>query len=177
MRLFIGINFADKQKGYLKKMQNGLAVNLEKGRPVREENFHTTLLFLGDTPADKLQELCNLLQTVAKRNAKFMTSFIDTTLFNNGCAVAKLKPTKGLLALHCDLAETLASYTKRNAAKYIPHTTLYRDAKFTMPYKEVKKTVAVLNMPFDVDEITLFESTYGATGLEYIPLTFFKLGR
>lgn len=175
MRLFIGINFEDKQKSYLKKMQNGLAAHLENGRAVSEENLHTTLLFLGDTPADKLEELCRALQNIAYRNSKFMTSFFDMAQFTNRCAVVKLKPSKGLLALQSDLAQTLAEYAKRNAAKYVPHATLYRDAKFTMPFKEVKKTISILNMPFNVDEITLFKSSWSATGTEYTPLTFFKL--
>lgn len=176
MRLFIGINFADKQKGYLKKMQNNLSLHLVTGRPVKEENFHSTLLFLGEVPNDKLQELCAELQTVALRNAKFMTSFTDTMHFNNGCAVVKLKPAKNFLALHTDLTQTLAQYVKKHlTGKYLPHATLFRDAKFDMAFREVKKNVTVLNMPFDVDDFTLFESRQSATGIEYVPLTFFKL--
>jgi len=177
MRLFIGINFEDRQQNNLKKMQQSFGNMLQSGRIIPQENLHCTLLFLGEVDANNVNDICQKLHEVSKRHGKFLTSFFDSTTFTNGCAVIKLKASKQILALQQDIEQTLTQYVKKPTNKYIPHVTIYRDAKFNLPFKEAKKNVQMLNMPFEVTNFSLFDSTRGENGMIYTPITYFNLNK
>ena len=177
MRLFIGIDFEDKQQNNLCKMQQAFESVLQNGRATRQENMHCTLLFLCEVDATKVPDICQTLHQVSKRHGRFLTSFFDSANFANGCAVIKLKATKQLIALQQDIESNLQQYTKKPTNKYIPHVTIYRDAKFSLPFREAKKTVQMLNMPFEVTNFTLFYSTRGENGMIYTPITYFNLNK
>lgn len=177
MRLFVGIDFADRQKNNLEKMQQAFMPRLVGGRPTPTANMHCTLSFLGETPLDKVDEICALLSDVAKRHKVFMTGFWDTAHFNNGCAVVKLKTGKAFDALQKDVQNAMSPFINRKSGeqKFLPHVTLFRDAVFDMSFREVKKSVTVFNFPFEVTDFTLFESARGDNGMIYTPITFFNL--
>ena len=158
-------------------MQQAFGGVLANGRIIPQENLHCTLLFLGEVDANKVPDLCNKLHEVSQRHSRFLTSFFDSANFANGCAVIKLKACKQLVALQQDVESTLASYVKKPTTKYIPHVTIYRDAKFSLPFREAKKTVQILNMPFEVTNFTLFDSTRGENGMIYTPITYFNLNK
>ena len=175
MRLFVGIDFEDRQKNNLVKMQQTFENVLTNGRATSSENLHCTLLFLGEVDANDVSSLCQTLHQVSKRHSRFLTSFFDSTHFANGCAVIKLKASKQLVALQQDIEASLEQYVKKPTGKYVPHVTIFRDAKFSLPFKEAKKTVQMLNMPFEVTNFTLFDSSRGEHGMVYTPITYFNL--
>ena len=57
MRLFVGIDFEDRQKNNLCKMQQAFESVLENGRATSAENLHCTLLFLGEVSANDVTDL------------------------------------------------------------------------------------------------------------------------
>lgn len=173
MRLFVAIDFEEKQKNNLVKTQNALAANLVKGRATPFCNMHCTLLFLGETPVERVDEICSLLTQVAQKHSPFATSFCDLAQFDNGCTVAKLKTSNAFASLQRDVAEALAFVKSKN--RFLPHVTLFRDAIWSMPFAEVKKTVHILNAPFEAKSFVLFDSTRGEKGMIYTPLTTFDL--
>ena len=177
MRLFVGIDFEDRQKNNLCKMQQAFESVLENGRATSAENLHCTLLFLGEVSANDVTDLCQTLHEVSKRHSRFLTSFFDSANFANGCAVIKLKACKQIVALQQDIESSLQKYVQKPTGKYIPHVTIYRDAKFSLPFREAKKTVQMLNMPFEVTNFTLFDSTRGEHGMIYTPITYFNLNK
>lgn len=175
MRLFVGINFEDKQQNQLLKMQAAFLPHMTNGRQTPVENLHCTLLFLGDTDSDKLGDITKKLAETAKRHSPFLTGFWDTAHFANGCTVVKLKCDKKFAALQSDIENTLD--TKQNEkGKFLPHVTLLKKSVFDMPFREVKKNVPIFNVPFEVRDFTLFLSEFTPDGMVYTPLTFFKLG-
>ncbi len=177
MRLFVGLDFADRQKNNLEKTRLAFMPHITKGRTIPTENMHCTLFFMGEVEAERVEEICRALTDVARRHEKFMTCFWETAHFHNGCAVMKLKMSKALENLQKDVATAMAPFARReeSSKKYLPHVTLLRDAEFSMPFREVKKLVPVFNFPFEVTDFTLFESTRGEKGMIYTPITFFKL--
>ena len=60
MRLFIAVAFPADVKKSLAALSESLRVGAEKARPTREENYHLTLVFLGEVedaaPAERLLE-------------------------------------------------------------------------------------------------------------------------
>ena len=177
MRLFVGIDFEDRQKNNLCKMQQSFEDVLTSGRATSAENLHCTLLFLGEVNANDVANLCQTLNEVSKRHGRFLTSFFDSSHFANGCAVIKLKACKQLISLQQDIESSLAQYVQKPTNKYVPHVTIFRDAKFALPFKEAKKTVQMLNMPFEVTNFTLFDSSRGEHGMVYTPITYFNLNK
>ena len=64
MRLFIGIEFPPTVAAALAKCQNDLRQRAERGRFKRQENFHLTLQFLGEVPADEAERISQTLKGV-----------------------------------------------------------------------------------------------------------------
>lgn len=180
MRLFVGLDFADRQKNNLEKTRLAFIPHLAGGRIIPTENMHCTLFFMGETDAARLEEICRALTDAARRHKKFMTGFWDTAHFRNGCAVVKLKTSKAFESLQKDVAAAMAPFAAKQDSgdkKYLPHVTLLRDAEFVMPFREVKKHVPVFNFPFEVTDFTLFESRRSESGMIYTPITFFNLAQ
>lgn len=158
-------------------MQRAFLPHVQKGRTTPAQNLHCTLLFLGETPADKLPELQQALSLISQKHERFVTAFCDTAHFNNGCAVAKLKADKKFVALQKEISAALARYVKNPPKKFVPHVTLFRDAAFDMPFGEVKKCVKPLNAPFEVSGFALFDSVRGKDAMIYTPIAEFELNK
>ena len=59
LRLFVGINVGDAWTEALSDTAGRLASSLDgKGRRVRPELYHVTVVFLGNQPADAVTEIC-----------------------------------------------------------------------------------------------------------------------
>ena len=62
MRLFVAVNFDDETKGRLCAVQNRIKKQAVRGNFSRPENFHLTLVFLGETAADLVPELAGIIK-------------------------------------------------------------------------------------------------------------------
>ena len=65
MRLFIAINFDQAFKASLFEIQSRIRGLSPRGSFTREENFHVTLAFLGETPAEALPRIKAALSALA----------------------------------------------------------------------------------------------------------------
>jgi len=64
MRLFIAINFDDAVKNQIINLQEKLHPQVLQGKFSKPENLHLTLVFLGETPAERLASLQKAIENV-----------------------------------------------------------------------------------------------------------------
>jgi 2'-5' RNA ligase len=81
MRLFIAVNFDEEVKRRILTVQEKIRKEAEKGTFSPPENVHITLVFLGETPEERLQEIKDAIVRSASVNGKPVPSF--TTAFSN----------------------------------------------------------------------------------------------
>jgi len=79
MRLFIAVNFNDETKQQILKVQEQLRSQSVRGNFTRPENLHLTLIFLGETPENRLDSLHSILKAVTVPS--FKISFTRTGCF------------------------------------------------------------------------------------------------
>jgi 2'-5' RNA ligase len=65
MRLFIAVNFDDQVKGRFLEAQGRIRAKSRGGNFSREENLHLTLVFLGETPGERLPEIGRIMGQTA----------------------------------------------------------------------------------------------------------------
>jgi 2'-5' RNA ligase len=63
MRLFIAVNFPDETKSRILMIQDQLRSQALRGNFTRPENLHLTLVFLGETPEEKLPAVFRVTRT------------------------------------------------------------------------------------------------------------------
>jgi 2'-5' RNA ligase len=85
VRTFIAIELDPDVRTQVSKLQSRLKDDVPPGfvRWVRPEGIHLTLKFLGDTPADKLDEIARALQTASASHAPFSLHIAGIGCFPN----------------------------------------------------------------------------------------------
>ncbi|WP_093973423.1 RNA 2',3'-cyclic phosphodiesterase [Boseongicola aestuarii] len=172
MRLFLGIDLPDTLRGALEGLQKGLP----PGRPVPWENFHLTLVFLGDVPEPLTDEL-----DLALDGMRFCLPPITLSgLGQFGSASPRaiwvgVTPLPPLEALH----RRLANAARRvgcdiPSRRFVPHVTLTRFARDTVDpiavARAFEKRGRVELPAFQPYALTLFRSHLRTDGPVYEPL-------
>ena len=177
MRLFIGIPVTQQIEKALTETQNTLKPYLEKGRFTAPENFHLTLLFLGEKepseiPAlnEKLQEevrgfgahtlRTGALGTFSKRNREIIWCGVD-----HGIDVLQ----QWYLQIYKAVLNEVPSQV------YTPHITLARQARFVKSLEALPEDCQPEHMHLPVHTIILYESTRRGGALAYVPIKEYKL--
>ena len=172
MRLFLGISLPDS----LRDAASGLQKGLPPGRPVPWDNFHITLVFLGDATDAMAEEL-----DLALDGMRFVLPEIKLSglgQFGNAEPRAVwigVLPVAALEALHRRLANTARSVgLEVPRRRFIPHVTLTRFARDTVDPSAVARAFEKrgrVELPaFQPVALTLFRSYLRPDGPEYEPL-------
>lgn len=130
-RLFIALWPDPQVRGMLREWRDGWAWP-QSASPVRTEQLHVTLHFLGNVPQLRVPELAQGLDV---RFAPFELDFGHPELWHGGIAVlAPEAVPEPLLALHGALGEALERLGLTPEARpYRPHVTLARRAGAAPP--------------------------------------------
>ncbi len=141
MRLFIAINFDDKIKDELCLLTDELKNYSVSGNFTRRENLHLTLVFIGETPSNKITSIKSAIDNIQQQ--PFDIKFAN---------IGKFKRTGGdIFWIGIDKMPALSSiYTQLynnltacgfniESREYKPHLTLSRQM--------------VLNLPLDYDNL------------------------
>lgn len=162
-RLFIGIGFTEDLPlalaPWMKKLRR---LSDEKEISVKwspPENYHVTLVFLGETEDSQIPNICRAMDRVAQKTAPFSLKLDTIDAFpeiSHGRAIyLKVQRSQKLLDLHSDLERELQRETDFG---YSPHLTLGRLRNprncrdFLSPVKDVNLG------KHHVNAFTLFES-------------------
>ena len=167
MRMFYAVNFEDYIKEELAKNLAEIKKHASRGNFTEKENFHITLLFVGETAPDTLKELKKAADNTV---AKLKPSPIEAKIENLGTfarpgdellwAGVKTNPENILAAINRTLAEELekSGIVLQKENKFSPHITLARKVEFYEGSKSAMAQIKFAPVDFAVNAITLMES-------------------
>lgn len=169
-RLFVAIKLPSEIKAILSKQQARLIGDLHL---TKRENFHITVLFLGEVAEIHLDEIIKKLEEIAKNTKSFSFIFDNIILAPpkkpRTMVWVTLKENKKYDKLVLNVYSKLKKYTKEKLrTKRIPHVTL---AKFPETEKiKLPKLNFSKNISFSATAIHLFESKPTENFSEYTHL-------
>jgi len=176
MRTFIGIEIPFEAKRKIFEVEKKIFKS-KRIKGVEINNLHITLVFLGETDENLLDELKKSLFSVANKAKPFMASIGDVDGFPeiNHARIVYLSIEKGnleIVRLFKSIEKSIGDKFKKENREYIPHITIGRVKKGRLNVKGVKFSYP----PFSVDHFTLFKSELRREGPEYTVIQRFKLG-
>jgi len=168
------------------KIYNSLksALRDEKINWVNENNIHITLKFFGETPEDKIGEICGIFDKVAARHQPF-----DLNLENAGIFGSRYDPrviwfgmaqSESVEKLAKDVLHSLKTIGfEPDGQNFRPHLTVGRikqisDKKYFQQTIDTFKTSFIQDVP--VTDFKLFESILRPQGPVYHVVETFNLG-
>jgi 2'-5' RNA ligase len=187
VRVFIAIDIDDKIRKAIADLQKKIAskVDIKKGdlKWVEPNNIHLTLKFLGEISNEQLEEVKEIVNTVAQAHQKFNLEIESVGSFGGRSAkvvwVGAGKGTDVLLALQKDLDDLLeqAGYPKEER-EFSAHLTLCR---VNHPIAGLKMSEALPQFShlrlgsISADAIYIYQSQLTPAGPNYTLLSDFKL--
>ena len=171
-RLFIGIDFNEKDKAFFALAQDVLRKYCDRGRYTQPENFHLTLKFLGLVPEAEISKLIEIINNLEVPDLILVTEHLGFFSKKRGyIAYLGFRPHQELAQLAQDLNGFLeaAGFGEPEEHLFTPHITLCRQANFLCPLVDLSKGLN-LERELAVDNITLYESINIDGVLKYRPL-------
>lgn len=176
-RLFLGVPITPEARRVIRE-----ALNLDwmPGRPVPPENWHLTLVFLGDTADEAMARLSESLR-LERLGPSFAVELGGLGAFPRAsrASILWLGVSEGAGALAA-LNDAVGRAARRagfpvEERRFTPHITLSR----VMPPGDVRpfmSRAAGLRYPMEVDGVSLFRSHLGDGPARYEELERFELG-
>ena len=181
IRAFLAVPVPGEVRATLEAAQAGLPA----GRPVAPENFHVTLVFLGEHPEPVIEDLHLALEALSA--PRFALTLNGVGLFGGGSPRlmhAAVEPEPELKHLRRKAARAAREAgIEVPSKKFTPHVTLARFPK-EMPAEDiaaihgfVARRMHLKAGPFPVERFALYRSTLGRNGAIYEELADYPLGQ
>lgn len=184
MRLFVAIDLPRDLKKEILPIAKKIAEEMPL-RLVTKDNFHLTLVFLGERDKIQLKLIIKALKSVAERSSPFTLVLKDLAVFPDS------KRPKGIwfnlggqkekiFSLYKKVIDSLLEESIRLEEKYFeysPHCTIGRfPEKIKMPGNISQKIAWVnLNKEFKIEKVVLYQSKFLPNGPRYFKLAEFGL--
>ncbi|MGJ3438782.1 RNA 2',3'-cyclic phosphodiesterase [Pseudomonas sp. Je.1.5.c] len=133
-RLFFALSLSEAQHRAIAQWRRELG--LRSGKPVPAENFHLTLLFLGDVDAAQLPALCAAVDSISRPQAPLRLVLDRLQVWPRpGVLVLEAEQTPPALRQLVYALEqaALALGIARESRDYRPHLTLAREFRGQLP--------------------------------------------
>ncbi|MCL8302216.1 RNA 2',3'-cyclic phosphodiesterase [Pseudomonas mosselii] len=133
-RLFFALPVSDEQCRALAQWRRSL--NLRSGKPVPAENFHVTLLFLGDVDAEQVPAICSAVDQLRRPVAppRLLLDRLQVWPRASVLVLEAQQAPAALLQLVYGLQQALLPLGVEAANReYRPHLTLARDFRGQPP--------------------------------------------
>jgi 2'-5' RNA ligase len=161
-RLFISVNCDDKVKNQFLSVQEKIKTQSVKGSFTRPENLHLTLVFLGETPEDKIPLITSVIDEALNPPVAPFTLVFTTA----GCFQRSNKELWWIGTEHNDIHLDILKTIRQRIAENLlskgvnfdnrplnPHITLGREIKHTSPIIIPKQEII-----FPVNRLSLMKS-------------------
>ena len=182
-RVFVAILFPSDVRTAIARQTAELRGGDPALKPVREEQIHLTLRFLGDTPRARLDEVAARLCEVAAEIEPFELDVEGAGAFPGArrpvVLWAGVRESDALETLHETVEETLVSLgLGRDDRPFHPHVTVARVRRGggTPPHLREALAGAVVRAAVRVASIALVESVLGPGGARHEVLERCRLG-
>jgi len=171
MRLFIAVNCNDETKKSLLSVQEKIKSQSLKGNFSRPENFHLTLVFLGETPEEQVPAVCAAIGEALRPPAPpFTLAFSQTGCYRHSSkelwwiGTGHSDPSLGTLKnlrqrITGGLSSAGVAFDDR---PFNPHITLGREIKHNAPIVIPRQEI-----DFSVNRISLMKSERSGGVLVY----------
>jgi 2'-5' RNA ligase len=171
MRLFIAINCNNETKKFLLSVQDKIKSQSIKGSFSRPENFHLTLVFLGETPESQVPAICSAISEALRAPAApFTLAFSQIGCFTHSgkelwwIGTERAAPSLGTLKnirqrITGGLSSAGVTFDDR---PFNPHITLGREIKHNAPIVITKQEIN-----FPINRISLMKSERSGGVLVY----------
>lgn len=176
MRIFIAVDLPEAVKKEIGRIQSFLKKAAAEVKWVKEENFHFTLKFIGETPEKKLAPVSEILEKLVQDEESFELSLKNLGVFPNFNRVRVIwlgadKGADNLKKLAQKVEENLAALGfAREEREFSGHLTLGRlkEPKNLAGLEKFLEEESLKEIPrFLVDRIKIFQSILKLTGPEY----------
>lgn len=179
MRVFIAINFSSDIQRYLYKIVQYLKQQSIRGNFTRNENMHLTLAFFGEVSSDRVEEIMQIMDQIAKESTSFeiklggLGKFVNRGESLYWCGIEENK----VLA---KLQDTLVKSLRENEflvddKPFKPHVTLARRCMIKSDMEEKLVSEKIEAMSMQVTQIELMKSEHIEGKLTYTSLGAVKL--
>ncbi|MCE1118357.1 MULTISPECIES: RNA 2',3'-cyclic phosphodiesterase [Pseudomonas] len=133
-RLFFALSVSDGQRRAIAQWRRSL--NLRSGKPVPADNFHVTLLFLGDVDAALVPAVCAAVEPLQRPDAPLRLVLDRLQVWPRASALV-LEPEQAPVALrqlvYALQQAVLPLGIEAQVREYRPHLTLSRDFRGPLP--------------------------------------------
>lgn len=179
MRLFIAIDFDKNTKSYFQTIKTKLENYCIKGRFTYIDNFHITLLFIGELEELNVPKVFKAIEEAVSRQDTFNLTLDKLGNFKKGNSNILWIGTnysEKLVQIHKELCVTLKYAGIAFDEKPLkPHITLGRQIILRKEIDELINLISIDKSTIPVSSITLMESKQINGNLTYIPLAVFSL--
>ena len=172
MRLFIALEFSRRTRRALAESAEALRHSCAKASLTREENFHLTLVFLGETPPERVKDLQVAMDECKAAPIRIVLTGPGRFRQREGDTLWRgAEPVGELRALYTNLCQALAERGfVTEDREYTPHVTLARRVRLKdgRSYEELKTLMPPLEE--EIRAVTLMHSHTVEGRLTYTPI-------
>jgi len=176
MRLFTAIEFDPDLRRHIGKIQSEIKKSCEKGHFTREDNFHLTLIFLGERLQSEITNIQSAMDLSVNGIKPFSLKLGEPGNFTKGSKKILWLGLNGdkenLARLYSQLENSfIAKNVISQRQNYSAHITIGREVLLKESMTLIKSKLNTLSdIIIPVSKISLMESTRETELLSYIPL-------
>lgn len=164
MKLFIGIELSTTIKKYIAECVTPLQLT-PKGWE-NPNDYHLTLLFLGETPVEAIASISERLEKISYKS--FEVELASFEFFSRRVLFVNLKNSLEILGLKKRIDEQFAEWKRIESKSFIPHITVKRWQRYEFKFLEEQiKNHPFLPLKIKVNGLALFKSEKDSNNNKY----------
>ena len=173
MRLFIAFEIPDPVKAELEKSASLLRAACTRGAFPPRENYHITLAFLGEVPAERMEDITSAMDSCVCGPVPLTIGQLGRFRRDGGDVIWRaVRAPDALARLHQRLTAALTAkgFAVEEEMGFKPHLTLARQAVMREDALLSLMSKNLPDLPFTAGHMTLMRSQRVGSQLSYTPV-------